>query len=163
MTTDLDAPDLEHVRELRGVLDLYLQEQDLLLTRDVVVLALLLSFLAYSSSVPMRRRWATRCISPLWAASSMKLLAISSTSIRSCLSSVERWTRDTREIAIIAPIKNNAMVMPSGRCVDVGGQRVDEDDGYDPEETVPGVRPPRQAVSVTAKPAEVIIARIPVA
>src|ERR671910_1678351 len=37
----LHAPYLEHVLELRSVLDLYLQEQNLLLLRDVVVLALL--------------------------------------------------------------------------------------------------------------------------
>jgi hypothetical protein len=38
---DLHAPDLQHVLELRGVLDLHLQEQDRLVGRDVVVLALL--------------------------------------------------------------------------------------------------------------------------
>src|SRR5215208_6854706 len=37
----LDAPDLEHVLELRSVLDLYLQEDDRLVGGDVVVLALL--------------------------------------------------------------------------------------------------------------------------
>src|SRR5215210_8109467 len=41
---DLHAPDLKHVLELRGVLDVDLEEEDLIAGRDVVVLALLSLF-----------------------------------------------------------------------------------------------------------------------
>src|SRR5215213_4591661 len=41
VTSDLDAPHLQHVHKLRGVLDLHLEEQNRHPRRDVVVLALL--------------------------------------------------------------------------------------------------------------------------
>ena len=95
----LDAPDLEHVLELRSVLDLYLQEQDPLLTRDVVVLALL----PLLPGVLLLGAAAAAVGDEVYLTPPRRLfdepLAVSSTSIRSCRSSVERWTRDTSEMS----------------------------------------------------------------
>ena len=58
-----------------------------------------------------------RGISPLWLAASMSRWAVSSSSIRSGLRSSERYTRETREVKIIAAIKNEEMMRPSGLCI----------------------------------------------
>ena len=72
------------------------------------------SLLSYSASSPAWRRLATMWISPPWLASSMNLCAVSSSSMRSCLSSSERYTRETSEMAMMAPMKNGEILCRRG-------------------------------------------------
>ena len=76
-----------------------------------------ISLWSYSALSPAWRRLATMCTSPPWLASSTNLSAVSSSSMRSCLSSSERYTRETSEVATIAPMKNREITMPSGRFI----------------------------------------------
>src|SRR5215217_4987766 len=92
-----------------------------------------LSFLEYSSSVPLRRRWATRCISPLGSLldkSPGLLVDVYPLlpELGRALDAGNQGDSDDR------PDKEQRNGDAVGTFVDVGGQRVEEDDSYYSEE-----------------------------
>jgi hypothetical protein len=97
------------------------------------------------------------------ATSSMNLWAVSSISIFSARSSVVRHTRETSEVKMIVPIKNEAIMMPSGRCITLATRAYTNTKATNPNANAPRFDPPRPAARVTATAAEVIIAKMPVA
>ena len=69
----------------------------------------------YSAASPVSRRLATMRISLLCSISSSRYaLAVSSSTTFSTRSSVVRQTREISEVKTIAPMKNEAILMPSG-------------------------------------------------
>src|SRR5215217_3989479 len=103
-----------------------------------------ISLWSYSALSPAWRRLATMWISPSRLASSTNLSAASSSSMRSCLSSSERYTRETSEVATIAPMKKREINMPSGRFISLATSAYMNTAVTTPKAIAGNLEPPRQ-------------------